>query len=74
MWRRPGTSIRSVPAGLPALAGYVYVQDRKKKWNKRWLELRDHGLYHAKNEKGKDETAICQMLEPTPLAPDGAVS
>ncbi len=52
----PYLSIRSVPTSSPALAGYVYVQDRKKKWwNKRWLELRDHGLYHAKNEKGKDE-------------------
>ncbi|SPO28511.1 uncharacterized protein UTRI_04908 [Ustilago trichophora] len=57
----PYLSIRSVPTSSPALAGYVYVQDRKKKWNKRWLELRDHGLYHAKNEKGKDETSICQI-------------
>ncbi|TKY89720.1 hypothetical protein EX895_001505 [Sporisorium graminicola] len=57
----PYLSIRSVPSSSPALAGWVYVQDRKKKWNKRWLELRDHGLYHAKNEKGKDETTICQI-------------
>ncbi|CDU25398.1 uncharacterized protein SPSC_05291 [Sporisorium scitamineum] len=57
----PYLSIRSVPSSSPALAGWVYVQDRKKKWNKRWLELRDHGLYHAKNEKGKDETPICQI-------------
>ena len=57
----PYLSIRSVPGSSPAIAGWVYVQDRKKKWNKRWLELRDHGLYHAKNEKGKDETAICQI-------------
>ncbi|GAC99765.1 hypothetical protein PHSY_007368 [Pseudozyma hubeiensis SY62] len=54
-------SIRSVPSSSPALAGWVYVQDRKKKWNKRWLELRDHALYHAKNEKGKDEVSICQI-------------
>ncbi|KAJ1023233.1 hypothetical protein NDA16_003386 [Ustilago loliicola] len=57
----PYLSIRSVPSSSPALAGYVYVQDRKKKWNKRWLELRDHALYHAKNEKGKDETSVCQI-------------
>lgn len=57
----PYLSIRAVPASSPALAGYVYVQDRKKKWNKRWLELRDHALYHAKNERGKDETSICQI-------------
>lgn len=57
----PYLSMRSVPSSSPALAGFVYVQDRKKKWNKRWLELRDHGLYHAKNEKGKDEMSICQI-------------
>ncbi|KAJ1596952.1 hypothetical protein NDA14_001716 [Ustilago hordei] len=54
-------SIRSLPSSSPALAGYVYVQDRKKKWSKRWLELRDHALYHAKNEKGKDEMSVCQI-------------
>ncbi|SNX85659.1 uncharacterized protein MEPE_04368 [Melanopsichium pennsylvanicum] len=57
----PYLSIRSVPISSPSLAGHVYVQDRKKKWSKRWLELRDHGLYHAKNEKGKDEMSICQI-------------
>lgn len=57
----PYLSLRSVPSSSPALAGYVYVQDRKKKWNKRWLELRDHALYHAKNEKGKDEMSVCQI-------------
>ncbi|SPO38658.1 uncharacterized protein PSFLO_04137 [Pseudozyma flocculosa] len=57
----PYLSIRAVPTSSPALAGYVYVQDKKKKWSKRWLELRDHALYHAKSEKGKDEAIICQM-------------
>ncbi len=61
----PYLSIRAVPASSPALAGYVYVQDRKKKWNKRWLELRDHALYHAKNERGKDETSICRSRRST---------
>ncbi|KAN0061473.1 hypothetical protein ACQY0O_006320 [Thecaphora frezii] len=57
----PYLSLRAVPASSPSLAGYVYVQDRKKKWSKRWLELRDHALFHAKSEKGKDEVMICQM-------------
>lgn len=52
-------SIRSVPTSSPALAGYVYLQDRKKKWSKRWLELRDHSLYHGKSEKGKDQELLC---------------
>jgi PH domain len=52
-------SIRSVPTSSPALAGYVYLQDRKKKWSKRWLELRDHSLYHGKSDKGKDQELLC---------------
>lgn len=47
----PYLSLRSVPNASPVLAGYVYVQDRKKKWHKRWLELREHSIFHAKSEK-----------------------
>ncbi|KAK0547862.1 hypothetical protein OC845_003885 [Tilletia horrida] len=57
----PHLALRAVPPISPALAGYVYVEDRKKKWTKRWLELRDHCLYHAKSEKGKDEVLICSL-------------
>ncbi|KDN48477.1 hypothetical protein K437DRAFT_222675 [Tilletiaria anomala UBC 951] len=57
----PYVSLRSVPDRSPALAGYVYVQDRKKKWSKRWLELRDHSLFHAKSDSGKDEEHICTL-------------
>ena len=54
-------NLRSIPTSSPALAGYVYVQDRKKKWSKRWLELRDHSLFHSKSDSGKDEEHICTM-------------
>ncbi|KAL9935051.1 hypothetical protein V8E36_006127 [Tilletia maclaganii] len=57
----PYLGLKAVPTVSPALAGYVYVEDRKKKWTKRWLELREHSLYHAKSEKGKDEVFICSL-------------
>lgn len=47
----PYLSIRSVPSISPTLAGWAYIQESKGKWAKRWLELRDHQLFHAKNEK-----------------------
>jgi hypothetical protein len=47
----PYLSFRAIPTSSPLLAGYVYVQDHKRKWSKRWLELRDHSLYHAKSDK-----------------------
>ncbi|PWN29648.1 hypothetical protein BDZ90DRAFT_225930 [Jaminaea rosea] len=54
-------SIRAVPNVSPSLAGNVYLQDKRGKWNKRWLELRDHALYHAKSDKGKDEAFLCHL-------------
>ncbi|CAD7066669.1 unnamed protein product [Tilletia caries] len=57
----PYLALKAVPTLSPVLAGWVYVEDRKKKWAKRWLELREHSLYHAKSEKGKDEVFICSL-------------
>lgn len=57
----PYASIRAIPNSSPALAGWTYVRDRRGKWSKRWLELREHSLFHAKSEKGKDEVFICHL-------------
>ncbi|PWN23006.1 hypothetical protein BCV69DRAFT_292374 [Microstroma glucosiphilum] len=57
----PSLSLRAVPAYSPTLAGYVYIRDRRLKWSKRWLELRDHSLFHYKSEKGKEETLLCHL-------------
>lgn len=57
-------SIRAVPVQLSALAGNVYVRDRRGKWNKRWLELRDDGgVFQAKSDKGKDEVPMCNLSD-----------
>lgn len=39
----------AIPHFSAVLGGYVNVQDSKK-WTKRWLELREHSLFVAKNE------------------------
>lgn len=57
----PSLSVRAVLASSPTLAGYVYIRDRRLKWTKRWLELRDHSLFHYKSEKGKEETLLCRL-------------
>ncbi|CAO1628175.1 unnamed protein product [Parajaminaea phylloscopi] len=57
----PYASIRAVPSFSPALAGWVYIRDKRGKWSKRWLELREHSLFHAKSDKGKEEVFICHL-------------
>lgn len=59
----PYLSIQALPSACPALAGWVYMQDNSKKraWTKRWLEMRNHALYHYKSEKGRDEAFLCQL-------------
>lgn len=55
-------SARSVPPQSPVLAGWVHVYTyAKAKWNRKWLELRDHGLYVAKSTSGKDSTFLCSL-------------
>jgi hypothetical protein len=54
-------SVRAILSSSPTLAGYVYIRDRRLKWTKRWLELREHSLFHYKSEKGKEETLLCHL-------------
>lgn len=70
----PYLSLRAVPSVSPTLAGYVYVRDRKGKWSKRWLELRDHSIYHAKSDKGKDEVFVCHLSSFDVYLADGGVT
>jgi hypothetical protein len=58
----PYLSMKNVPNSSAALAGWIYIQENhRKRWNKRWLELRDNCLYLAKTEKGKDEALLCSL-------------
>lgn len=59
----PYLSFRAVPTSSPLLAGYVYVQDAKRKWNKRWLDLREHSLFHAKSDKVSCRVFACTYVE-----------
>jgi hypothetical protein len=39
-----------VPEASPVLKGWVEWELKKGKWNKKWLELREHGLWIAKKD------------------------
>lgn len=39
-----------MPGSAPRYGGYVEWESKRGKWNKRWLELREHGLWMSKRE------------------------
>ncbi|KAI0058260.1 hypothetical protein BV25DRAFT_1810990 [Artomyces pyxidatus] len=51
----------TMPSSSPRHNGYVEWESKKGKWNKRWLELREHGLWLSKKDNGKDETFLCSL-------------
>ncbi|CAE6523054.1 unnamed protein product [Rhizoctonia solani] len=51
----------NIPSSSPLMAGWVMWISRPGKWSKRWLELKEHGLFVSKNEKGKDRTYLCNL-------------
>ncbi|TFK52249.1 hypothetical protein OE88DRAFT_1794829 [Heliocybe sulcata] len=51
----------ALPTASPMCRGYVEYEVKRGKWNKRWLELREHSLYLAKRDNGKDETFLCSL-------------
>ncbi|EJC97816.1 uncharacterized protein FOMMEDRAFT_137219 [Fomitiporia mediterranea MF3/22] len=53
-------SLATIPSSIPTRSGFVDYESKKGKWNKRWLELREHGLWVSKRE-GKDDEFLCSL-------------
>ncbi|KAG2086303.1 hypothetical protein BD769DRAFT_1373734 [Suillus cothurnatus] len=51
----------NIPTSSPTNRGYVEYESKKGKWSKRWMELREHSLWLAKRDTGKDETFLCSL-------------
>lgn len=51
----------AIPTSSPVASGYVEWEMKRGKWTKRWLVLRQHSLYLAKRDNGKDETFLCSL-------------
>ncbi|KAI0044392.1 hypothetical protein FA95DRAFT_1562262 [Auriscalpium vulgare] len=51
----------ALPTSSPRCSGYVEWESKRGKWSKRWLELREHGLWLSKKDNGKDETFLCSL-------------
>ncbi|KAH9480829.1 hypothetical protein JR316_0007430 [Psilocybe cubensis] len=54
-------NIHAIPTSSPTHSGYIEWEVKRGKWSKRWLHLREHNLYLAKRDNGKDEVLICSL-------------
>ncbi|KAG8981320.1 hypothetical protein FRB90_007338 [Tulasnella sp. 427] len=50
-----------LPKTSPTFSGYVQWEVKKGKWQKRWLELREHSLFLCKKDNGKDAAFLCSL-------------
>ncbi|KAK2465411.1 hypothetical protein APHAL10511_002765 [Amanita phalloides] len=51
----------AVPSSSPTHGSYVEWESKRGKWSKRWLRLREHGLWLSKRDNGKDEVFLCSL-------------
>ncbi|KAF8891964.1 hypothetical protein CPB84DRAFT_1816263 [Gymnopilus junonius] len=51
----------AIPSSAPTHSGYVEWEAKRGKWSKRWLRLREHNLWLAKRDNGKDEVLLCSL-------------
>ncbi|KAL4080700.1 hypothetical protein J3A83DRAFT_4084246 [Scleroderma citrinum] len=53
------------PSGMPSYSpthrGWIEWESKRGKWSKRWMELREHGLWLSKRDTGKDEIFLCSV-------------
>ncbi|KAH9980309.1 hypothetical protein BGW80DRAFT_1434916 [Lactifluus volemus] len=50
-----------MPSSSPVFSTYVEWESKPRKWSKRWLELREQGLWLSKKDNGKDEIFLCSL-------------
>uniref|UniRef100_D8PY79 PH domain-containing protein n=1 Tax=Schizophyllum commune (strain H4-8 / FGSC 9210) TaxID=578458 RepID=D8PY79_SCHCM len=51
----------SLPQASPVHGAYVEWESRRGKWTKRYLRLKEHGLWMSKRDNGKDAVLLCQL-------------
>jgi len=51
----------AMPSASPTHVGYVEWESKRGKWNKRWLQLREHSLWLSKRDNGRDEVLLCSL-------------
>ncbi|THH00196.1 hypothetical protein EW026_g2298 [Hermanssonia centrifuga] len=57
----PKLSRAAIPSSSPLCSGFVQHEYKRGKWQKRWMELREHSIWLSKREGGKDQVNLCSL-------------
>jgi len=57
----PKLSVSALPASSPICSGYVQYEYKRGKWQKRWMELREHSVWLSKKDNAKDQNFLCSL-------------
>lgn len=52
--------MQAIPSSSPLHSGYVEWEQKRGKWSKRFMQLREHSLWLSKRE-GKEQTLLCSL-------------
>ncbi|CAG8606149.1 36685_t:CDS:10 [Gigaspora margarita] len=47
---------------VPPMTGFLHLEVKKNKWQKRYFQIKDGSIYHSKDVKGTNETFLCSMV------------
>jgi hypothetical protein len=51
----------AIPTSAPRHSAYIEWESKRGKWSKRWLMLKENGLYISKRDNGRDEALLCSL-------------
>ncbi|KAK7690276.1 hypothetical protein QCA50_006931 [Cerrena zonata] len=58
---QPRLSRAAMPTSSPIFIGSVQHEYKRGKWQKRYIELREHSLWLSKKDNGKDQVNLCSV-------------
>lgn len=58
----PLLSLRAMPLSSPTCTGYVQWEHKRGKWQKRWMELREHSLWLSKRDTVRTPSTLFTFL------------
>ncbi|CAG8685771.1 17095_t:CDS:2, partial [Cetraspora pellucida] len=47
---------------VPSMVGFLHLEIKKNKWQKRYFQIKDGSIYHSKDTKGTNEMFLCSMV------------